>query len=116
MNKNKDKKNYKDVPLQLAKAFSADDIYAIIEPYLDVLQVEDNNELVDFFLNFGPYEADHFYTTPADEGIAVWLDAEGNTAHYIEDLKELEQLLRTRGKSAREWMALRRRLNLSDDD
>ena len=117
MNKNKDKKIYEDVPdvpCKPAKAFLSDDICTVIGPYLDVLEVEDNDSLVDFFLNFGQPNELHFYTTPTDEGIAVWLDMEGNTAHYIEDLKELEQLLRIRGKSAREWKALRCRLRLSD--
>ena len=42
------------------------------------------------------------------------LDVEGDAAHYIEDLKELDQLLHTRGKSMREWKALRQRLKLHD--
>ena len=79
---------------------------------LEVEEEEDNDSLIDFFLKSGLPNEFHFYTTPTDEGIAVWLFVKGNTAHCIEGLKELEQLLRTRGKSAREWMALRQRLRL----
>ena len=111
---NNNKKTDEATPLRLAKTFSADDIYAVIAPYLDVLEVEDNNSLVDFFLDFEPADEVHFYTTPGAGGIAVRLDVEGDAAHYIEDLKELDQLLHTRGKSMREWKALRQRLKLPD--
>lgn len=114
MNKNKDKKSYENVPLQLAKTFSADDIYAVIEPYLDVLEYEGDDSVIDFFLNFGPSDVVHFYTAPEDDGIAVCFDTEGEVPHYAEDLKELEQLLRTRGRSMREWRALRQRLGVPD--
>lgn len=114
MDKNKNKKTDEATPLQLAKAFSADDIYAVIAPYLDVLEVEDNDPLVDFLLDFGQADEVHLYMTPTDDGIAVRLEMEGATAHYIEDLKELDQLLRKRGKSMREWKALRQRLRLPD--
>lgn len=112
MDKNKNKKTGEATPLRLAKTFSADDIYAVIAPYLDVLEVEDNDSLVDFLLDFGQADEVHFYTIPGAGGIAVRLDVEGDAAHYIEDLEELDQLLHTRGKSMREWKALRQRLRL----
>lgn len=114
MDKNKNKKTDEATPLQPAKAFSADDIYAVIEPYLDVLEYEDDDSVIDFFLNFGPSDVVHFYTAPEDDGITVCFDTEGEASRYAEDLKELEQLLRTRGRSMREWKTLRSRLDLSN--
>ena len=110
---NKTEKTTKSISLQLAKAFPANEIFAIIEPYLDVMEVEDNGSLIDFYLHFKPTNNAHFYTVPTDDGIAVCLDEKGDSPSYIEDLKELQQFLQTKGESLREWKTFRRCLGLA---
>ena len=94
---NKTEKTAKSIYSQLAKAFPANEIFAIIEPYLDVIEVEDDGSLIDFYLHFKPANNAHFYTVPTDDGIAVCLDEKGDAPNYIEDLKELQQFLQTKG-------------------
>lgn len=111
---NKTEKTAKSIYSQLAKTFPADEIFAIIEPYLDVMKVQDDGSLIDFYLHFKPTNNAHFYAVPTDDGIAVCLDEKGDAPSYIEDLKELQQFLQTKGESLREWKTFRRCLKLPD--